>query len=113
MRSPDDQELYDEASAYNDLMDAATPLAIADAPEKGPGYLLSLDGEWFECQVKHSGGALWLIDPSRLIFKLSEGSRSDALRRPARMYGGPFLRLGRPLIDALGLQVGDGGRIFP
>lgn len=65
--SPDDQELSDEARAYDDLMEAATPLAISDAPEKGSGWLLSLDGEWFKCLVENVGGMLWLSDPAKPI----------------------------------------------
>jgi hypothetical protein len=32
-----------------------------------------------------------IAESPRLFLDQSEGFRSDALRRPARMYGGPFL----------------------
>ena len=48
--SVDGQELYDEAAAYDDLTDEIDPLPIADAPEKGSAWLLSLDGQWLQCE---------------------------------------------------------------
>jgi hypothetical protein len=55
---PDDQELSDECEAYETLVDAAAVLPIADAPQDGPAWLLSLDGRWFRCNVRHNGGML-------------------------------------------------------
>jgi hypothetical protein len=43
--TPDDQVLFDEAAAYEALVESATPLSIADAPEKGHAWLLSLSGK--------------------------------------------------------------------
>ena len=60
--SPDDQDLSDEADRYDALVDPLKPLRIAAAPEKGIGWLLSLEGEWFPCTVgyvKHVDG--WLL----------------------------------------------------
>jgi hypothetical protein len=49
---PDNQELSEQADAYDALVDAMTPLPIADAPEDGPAWLLSLDGKWNRCRVR-------------------------------------------------------------
>jgi hypothetical protein len=50
---PDGEELYEEAQSYDTLLQTVTPLRIADAPENGRAWLLSLDGEWFECTVEY------------------------------------------------------------
>lgn len=69
--SPDNQALYDEAQAYDDLIDEASALALGDltfVPERIPplpdgteligddiaeseAWLLALDGHWFRCSV--------------------------------------------------------------
>jgi hypothetical protein len=59
---PDSQELAAEAEAYYALVDAMTPLPIADAPEDGPAWLLSLDGKWNRCRARHSNGPLWITE---------------------------------------------------
>src|SRR5271165_2710278 len=47
--SPDNQDLFDQADAYEALVKSATPIAIADAPgEKGQGWLLSLEQSGFD-----------------------------------------------------------------
>ena len=64
---PDDQVFPDEADAFNELVDAVTPFAVAEAPERlcatrlAPGFtiktfadanvpvrVLSLDGQWLD-----------------------------------------------------------------
>jgi hypothetical protein len=57
---PDGQELPDQYEAYENLVESANPLMIADAPKQGPAWLLSLDNRWFRCTVRHSGGSLWI-----------------------------------------------------
>ena len=65
---PDGQVLWNEARAYGRLMEAVTPIAITDAPESGPAWLLSLDGNWFPCTVNtREGGPLWLSDAAEPI----------------------------------------------
>jgi len=65
---PDGQVLWNEARAYGRLMEAVTPIAITDAPESGPAWLLSLDGNWFPCTVNTGeGGPLWLFDAAEPI----------------------------------------------
>lgn len=81
--SPDSQELSDSADAYEALVNAATPLRIAEPPSRpvaeevaeladvGLGedqavrecsaLLLSLKNEWFPCKVRHQpNSALWV-----------------------------------------------------
>jgi hypothetical protein len=48
-------------------MEPMTPALIGEAPEKGPAWLLSLDGNWFTCSARHSGGAFWLYDAAEGI----------------------------------------------
>ena len=60
---PDTQTYSDEADGYRALLEYATPFRITEAPEKARGFLLSLEGEWFGCQVqwmKSIDGPLWL-----------------------------------------------------
>ena len=88
--SPDNQELCDEAEAYERLADTVTPFAIADAPKEGskwvrPAYkgmkfsafkaptpgkgaalVLSLDGKWLECTITRHGSGL-SIDQEKIV----------------------------------------------
>jgi hypothetical protein len=60
---PDTQSFSDEVDAYRALLEYATPFRITEAPEKGRGFLLSLEREWFGCQVqwmKSIDGPLWV-----------------------------------------------------
>src|SRR5690349_575059 len=41
-------------------MKSVVPLPIADSPMNGKAWLLSLDGKWFSCSVKHTGHMLHL-----------------------------------------------------
>jgi hypothetical protein len=59
---PDDQELSEKHDGYRTLMAASAVLPISDPPENGRAWLLSLDGRWFRCNVKHSGGPLCIAD---------------------------------------------------
>jgi hypothetical protein len=73
--SPDDQELCNEAEAYNGLVESATPLLIADALEKGHGWLLSLDCQWFRCAVQWmDDGPLWISQTAQRIVRGMSGS---------------------------------------
>jgi hypothetical protein len=51
---PDSQVLWEQAAAYGELVQAAIPIAIADMPQGGHAWLLSLDGRWFRCAVYDS-----------------------------------------------------------
>jgi len=60
--SPDEQEPYDEVP-YDKLMEDAAPLAMADAPERGQAWLLSLGQKWFRCTIEYAkelDGPLWI-----------------------------------------------------
>jgi hypothetical protein len=76
--SPDStMDLSDEADAYEALVEAATPLSIADAPEEGHGWVLSLDGKWFRCTVKYMkrrDGPLLVSDAAQPIVRGMSGS---------------------------------------
>jgi hypothetical protein len=53
--SPDDQELPNEAEAYNTLVESVTPIDIAEAPSwENEAWMLSLDGNWFQCRCHWS-----------------------------------------------------------
>jgi hypothetical protein len=43
------------------------PLVIADAPQKGAGWMLSLDGQWFKCDLMHQDSRVWIIGAARNI----------------------------------------------
>jgi hypothetical protein len=64
--SPDDQELSNEAGAYAELLQCATPISIAEAPREGHAWALSLECEWFRCSVKH------IFDGPLLIFDAAQ-----------------------------------------
>jgi hypothetical protein len=98
---PDNQELSDEADAYDQLVENMTTLAVADAPAQGserltdyqidcptpgqgPARVLSLDGRWLDGQVSRRGG--WLeFEPGK------------------HFVGGMS---GSPIIDAAGAAIG-------
>lgn len=67
---PDTQTFSDEADPCRALLECATPFRITEAPEKARGFLLSLEGEWFGCQVqwmKRVDGPLWVSKPVQPI----------------------------------------------
>jgi hypothetical protein len=47
--SPDNQALWNEADAYEELLEPIKPLTISDTKEKGRAWLLSLERQWFPC----------------------------------------------------------------
>jgi hypothetical protein len=64
---PDNQALCEEADAYDELVEAAEPVAVADPLVTGPVWLLSLDGRWVRCFIpdrkpfkKHFPVPIWL-----------------------------------------------------
>ncbi len=101
---PDDQELFEQADAYRELVTSATPLSISDAPKQGrddtakrsTARVLSLDAEWIKCSVTRMGTWLQveegeLIEPGmsgspivsiyrRAIGLMSTGGRNPVLR---------------------------------
>ena len=58
---PDGQIFFDECRAHEKLIELRPWLAMADPPENpATAWLLSLDREWFGCNVEHFGGP-WII----------------------------------------------------
>jgi hypothetical protein len=64
----DDQELFEQTQAYEEMVHAVTPFRIADAPLRGSAWLYSLDEHWFQCHVwRLPGGPLWLSEATEGI----------------------------------------------
>jgi hypothetical protein len=64
---PDNQALSQEWDAYSALTGSTAPLIVADVPNEGTGWMLSLDGQWFKCDVRHEDGPLWIFDAAKDI----------------------------------------------
>lgn len=64
--SPDDQELSNEAEAYNVLTERDPPLRVNDRQlppkTKISAWLMGLDGDWGRCTVKSINATLWIED---------------------------------------------------
>ncbi len=65
--SPDNQELSEEAEAYEALTNEVPAFRIGRAPAEGHAWLLTLEGKWTRFVLKLHGHSLGLEDPSRLI----------------------------------------------
>lgn len=61
--SPDDEELSDDFDAYEAPTESLKPLRIADAPEEGRAWLLSLKDEWLSCSFRRNNIGRALIGP--------------------------------------------------
>jgi hypothetical protein len=67
--SPDDPHADD----YKALMGTVTALSIGDHPVRhpvnfwAPARLLSLDGRWFSCTIRHFGGPLWITHAAERV----------------------------------------------
>jgi hypothetical protein len=80
--SPDSQELWDQAAAFDALIEDKPALRIADAPTSARGWLLSLAGQWNPCRITRLeddhpvalGGALWIKDAAEGIHGGMSGS---------------------------------------
>jgi Trypsin-like peptidase domain len=72
--APDSQDLYNECSKYQALVDELTPLPISDFPAEASARLLSLENQWFGCKVRHIGRALWIFDAATGIVGGMSGS---------------------------------------
>ena len=78
-----------------------TPIAIADTPEKGQGWLLSVNGDCFGCTIaytKRIDSPLWIKSTLQLITDGMSGSAiiSDPLA-PEDQGGSPTAGLFRDL----------------
>jgi hypothetical protein len=101
--SPDNQELSDQAEAYDQLVDGMKPLAVADAPAQGseqltfgehqvsnptpgegPARVFSLKGRWLKGHVFRRHGWLNFVPAKHVVGGMS----------------------GSPIIDATGSAIG-------
>jgi hypothetical protein len=83
---PDGQELYDEANAYEEFVEAASTLKGGTmAPGRAEAWLFTLGSLWVRCIVLHRGGPLWISDAAEPI----EGGMS-----------------GSPILDDAGAAIG-------
>lgn len=67
------------ADDYKALMATATVLPIADRVRHpvnfwAPARLLSLDGKWFSCTIRHFGGPLWITHAAERVLVGMSGS---------------------------------------
>ena len=87
--APDSQELSEEHTAYEHLMAAHAPLPLApfDSFGRSRGWLASLEGGWFECEVLQNGGGIWVF-----------GARKGIL---GGMSGSPILNAGGKAIGVI------------
>jgi hypothetical protein len=83
--SPDDQGLWEEAEAYDALIEPRPALRAGAISDATPVWVMRLDGYWMRLTVNESGGALW-HEHSEVP---TEGGMS-----------------GSPIINAAGLVVG-------
>ena len=73
--SPDDSHADD----YKALTRTATALSFGDAVRRpvnfwAPARLLSLDGRWFSCTIRHFGGPLWITHAAERVHGGMSGS---------------------------------------
>jgi hypothetical protein len=74
LRTPDDQILYEEAKAYDALVDSVKPLVTADAPQgEAIAYLTSLDRGRCKCTVTRVKFCL-IVQEGELIVAGMSGS---------------------------------------
>ncbi len=64
---PDNQALPEQFFAYEKWVYGVGFLPIADAPQNGPAWLLSLDAPWYQCTVQQIGNMLWLSNAAEEI----------------------------------------------
>jgi hypothetical protein len=68
------------ADDYQALMRTATTLSIGEHPGRhpvnfwAPARLLSLDGRWFSCTIRHFGGPLWITHAAERVHGGMSGS---------------------------------------
>jgi hypothetical protein len=75
--SPNGQTIPEEAITYDALMQTFSPIDIADPVsigsddlwQKARGWMLSLDGKWFGCDVSFMEDPIWLGQPCPLLIE--------------------------------------------
>jgi hypothetical protein len=74
LAAPDDQELWEQAEAYEELVHAAMPHVFRRAVASEPAWLLALDGHhWFRCTAK-GPGRIWVAKAAEPILCGMSGS---------------------------------------
>ena len=72
LAGPDDQELSDQAEAYERLVENRPTLRLAAITRRTPARLLTLDGRWSECAVDVGvGGDCLRLIGARLVGGMS------------------------------------------
>jgi hypothetical protein len=119
---PDNQALYDEADAYDALVDSVHPLAVADAPAQGVELLtigdrqierptageaaarvLSLEGQWLDGRVQRRGGCLEFLPHE---FSVGGMSGSPIINASGAAIGVISVDMMNPVIaDCLSVQI--------
>jgi hypothetical protein len=65
---PDNQALFDQWEAYQDLLNSVTPFPVSDAPPDGQAWLYSLDQRWFPCHIERvNQGPIWISGATEAI----------------------------------------------
>jgi hypothetical protein len=63
LASPDNQALFDQWQAYQNLLKSVSPFPASDAPSEGQAWLYSLDRRWFPCRIRRvNQGPLRIFD---------------------------------------------------
>ena len=105
--SPDNPHADD----YQALMGTATALSFGDAVRRpvnfwAPARLLSLDGRWFCCTIRHFGGPLWITHAAGRVLRRDVGLADrrggrdgdrGRVRHHVAQEGGPNARLSHNL----------------
>src|SRR5262245_35880994 len=75
LAQPDNQDLFEQAEAYDRLMKDMAALRVAAAPagRKGAGYVLTLDGKWKQGRLERFGH-IFGFAPERYIAPGMSGS---------------------------------------
>ena len=73
---PDHRDSWEQAEAYEALIETVSVLPVGDQPRAMTcsGWLLSLEGDWFRCAVRHDDGPLWASEGSERITERMSGS---------------------------------------
>ncbi|MEO8593063.1 MAG: trypsin-like peptidase domain-containing protein [Candidatus Solibacter sp.] len=65
---PDEQLMSHQWDEYEAMLADARPFSVSESPTKGPAWLLSLKGEWFQCQVwRPPNGQLFISQATKGI----------------------------------------------
>jgi hypothetical protein len=101
---PDDQELSDEAEAYDALVDSMHPLVVADAPVQGTKIIDSGREDRFEAPTPGKGPARVLSLNSCWLAGEVTRFGSGMMFEPGDAFAGGMS--GSPIIDAQGRAIG-------